>query len=224
MVLRGDTINQQLLIPINLKDIIPEDHPCYFVENVANRIDCSELNKQFEGKPGESAYPRQMLLRVSLMSMFEGGMSGRDLEAKIQTDVGYMYLAGMQRPDYRTLARFKKEHKEILEEAFELSVKIAKEEGLVKLLKIGIDGTKIKAKASINNMTNKEIIQILKNALQESIKKDEEEDLLYGEETGNTVPKTLIDKETFNQIYDKIKEETKDNKNKGKLRSTGKKY
>lgn len=224
MVLRDDTINQQLLIPINLKEIIPEDHPCYFIENVANRIDCSELNKQFEGNPGESAYPRQMLLRVTLLSIFEGGMSGRELEARIQTDVAYMYLAGMQKPYYRTLARFKKENKELLDEAFELSVKIAKEEGLVKLFKIAVDGTKIKAKASLNNITDKKLIQVLKKAIKESIEQDEEEDLLYGEETGNTVPKSLIDKESFNQIYEQIKEETKDDKkNKGKLRSTSKK-
>ena len=32
MVLRDDTINQQLLIPLDLRDLIPKDHPYYFIK------------------------------------------------------------------------------------------------------------------------------------------------------------------------------------------------
>ena len=34
MVLRDDTINQQLLVPLDLRNLIPKDHPCYFIKNV----------------------------------------------------------------------------------------------------------------------------------------------------------------------------------------------
>ena len=65
---------------------------------------------------------------------------------------------------------------------------------LVKLKHIAIDGIKIKAKASINNLTNQEQIDLLKDILKKSIKLDEEEDELLGDESGNSVPKELIDK------------------------------
>lgn len=48
--------------------------------------------------PGEFAYPRELLLRLVLMSVFDGGLSSREIERRTQTDVGYMYLAGMQHP------------------------------------------------------------------------------------------------------------------------------
>ena len=73
-----------------------------------------------------------------------------------------MYLAGMQKPDFRTFARFKEQNKDLIDQAFKRSVEIAKEEDLIKLHKIGFDGTKIKAKSSLNNITNKEQLKTLK--------------------------------------------------------------
>lgn len=39
MVLRDDTINQTMLVPMDLRNLIPEDHPCYFIKNVVDQID-----------------------------------------------------------------------------------------------------------------------------------------------------------------------------------------
>lgn len=49
MVLRDDTINQTMLVPMDLRKLIPKDHPCYFIKNVADYIDCSEANREFAG-------------------------------------------------------------------------------------------------------------------------------------------------------------------------------
>ena len=72
MVLREDKIGQQLLIPLDLRDLIPKDHPCYFIKNVVDLIDCSKANQEFRGTPGEFAYPRELLLRLILMSVSMG--------------------------------------------------------------------------------------------------------------------------------------------------------
>ena len=42
MVLKDDTINQTMLVPMDLSNLIPEGHPCYFIKNVVDQIDCSE--------------------------------------------------------------------------------------------------------------------------------------------------------------------------------------
>lgn len=47
MVLRDDTINQTMLVPMDLMKLIPKDHPCYFIKNVADHIDCSKANREF---------------------------------------------------------------------------------------------------------------------------------------------------------------------------------
>ncbi|WP_052331863.1 hypothetical protein [Methanobrevibacter oralis] len=70
MVLKDDTINQTMLVPMDLSNLIPEGHPCYFIKNVVDQIDCSEANKEFRDKPGEPAYPREILLRIGLDECF----------------------------------------------------------------------------------------------------------------------------------------------------------
>ena len=86
-----------------------------------------------------------------------------------------------------------------------------------------IDGTKIKAKASINNLTNQEQIDLLKDILKKSIELDEEEDEILGDESGNSVPKELIDKKSFEEIYKKVTESTKGDRNEFKLRRSSRK-
>ena len=46
-----------MLVPMNLRKLIPKDHPCYFIKNVTVYIDCSEANSKFADMPGEFAYP-----------------------------------------------------------------------------------------------------------------------------------------------------------------------
>ena len=47
MVLKDDNINQTMLVPMDLRNLIPEDHPCYFIKNVVDLIDCSKANQNF---------------------------------------------------------------------------------------------------------------------------------------------------------------------------------
>lgn len=187
MVLRDDTINQTMLVPMDLRNLIPEDHPCYFIKNVVDQIDCSQANRVFTDKPGEFAYPRELLLRLILMSVFDGGLSSREIERKTRTDIAYMYLAGMQHPSYRTIARFKVDYPDLIDESFKTTIKIAKEEDLVKIHHVSLDGTKIKAKTSMNKLTNEQQLKIMKQHLKESIELDEEEDMELGEESGKDV-------------------------------------
>ena len=52
----------------------------------------------------------------------------------------------MQKPIYRTILRFKLDYHDLIDEAFKATLKIAKEEDLIKIHHLSLDGTKIKAK------------------------------------------------------------------------------
>ena len=157
------------------------------------------------------------------MSVFDGGLSSREIERRTQTDVGYMYLAGMQHPSYRTILRFKRNYSDLIDEAFKMTIKIATEEELVKIHHVSVDGTKIKAKTSINKLTNEQQLKIMKQHLEKSIKLDEEEDEELGEESANSVPETLTDEEKFKEVFKKVNKSSKYDRNKDKLRASGKK-
>ena len=66
-------------------------------------------------------------------------------------------------------------------------------------------------------------MDLLKGILKKSIELDEEEDKILGDELGNSVPKELIDKGSFEKIYKKVTETTKGDRNEFKLRRSSKK-
>lgn len=206
-----------------MRNLIPEDYQCYFIKNVVDYIDCSDANSEFVGKLGEAAYPLELLLRLVLMSVFDGGLSSREIERKTRTDIVYMYLARMQNPSFKTIARFKADYPELIDKAFNISVKIGMEEGLVKIHHVSLDGTKIKVNASINQLTNKQQLELIKQLLKEGIELEEQEDDELGDESGNNVPETLSDKEKFQEVIEKINKSSNGDKNKNKLRSSSKK-
>ena len=183
-------------------------------------IDCSKANREFRGTPDEFAYPRELLLRLILMSVFDGELSSREIERKTRTDIAYMYLAAMEKPSYRTIARFKVEYSDLIDEAFKTTIKIAKDNDLIKIHHLSLDGTKIKAKTSINKLTDENQIKIMKEHLQKSIERDQQEDEELGDESGNTVPESLTDKEKFKETVKEIEKSSKNDRNHDKLRSS----
>ena len=134
MVLKDDTINQTMLVPLDLRNLIPKNHPCYFIKNVVDQIDCSEANKEFRDKPGEPAYPREMLLRFGFNECF---LTVDYLHVKIEritrTDIAYMYLAWYAESSFIGQLRFKLDYPDLIDEAFKTTLKIAKEEDLIKI-------------------------------------------------------------------------------------------
>src|SRR3990170_5701621 len=121
--------------------------------------------------------------------------SSRDIHKMTHTDTAFMYLAAMQHPDFRTICRFRSTHLDAIKDIFSQVVTVCKEMGMLGAGKISLDGTKIKANASVRQSKNadaldKEIDKILK----ESIEIDKAEDEMYGDSTPYQMPKELVDK------------------------------
>jgi hypothetical protein len=131
-----------------------------------------------------------------------------------------MYLSGMDKPDFRTICRFKIECAEQIEEAFKMTVTVAKNAGMVKLKHIAIDGTKIKANASSINLINQEEIQTIRELLKKGIAADEEEDKIYGDKRGDEILPELLSKTKVREMIQEARNPNSDTKNENKLRKT----
>ena len=151
------------------------------------------------------------------MSVFDGGLSSREIERKTRTGIAYMYLAVLEKPSFRTIARFKVEYADLIDEAFKTTIKIAKGNDLIKIHNLSLDGTKIKVKISINKLTDENQIKIMKQHLEKSIELDQEEDEELGDESGNSVLESLTDKEKFKETVKEIEKSSKCDRNKDKL-------
>ena len=83
------------------------------------------------------------------MSVFDGELSSREIRRKLRTDITYMYLAAMEKLLYWTLIRLKVEYSDFVDKSFKTTI-IAKDNDLIKIHHMDLDGSKIKAKISIN--------------------------------------------------------------------------
>ena len=109
----------------------------------------------------------------------------------------------MEKLSYRTIARFNVDYSDLIE-SFKTTIKIAKENDLIKIHYLSLDGTKIKVKTSINKLTDENPIKIMKKHLEKSIELDQQEDEEFGDESGNSVLESLTDKEKFKETVKEI--------------------
>ena len=106
------------------------------------------------------------------MSIFDYRLSSREIELKTCTDIAYISSTN-EKHLYKTIAIFKVEYSVLIDEAFKTTIKIAKDNDLIKIHHLSLDGTKIKAKISINKLTDGNQIKIMKKHLQKNIEKDQ---------------------------------------------------
>ena len=197
--------DQPLLMPASIQDWLPQDHLAYFISDVVDRLDLSELVEHYEREPrGGPPYHPVMMVKVLLYGYCCGVTSSRKLETRLLEDVGFRALAAHNTPDHRTIADFRKNHLGVLSGLFTQALALCASAGLVKLGHVSLDSTKIKANASKHKAMSygrmKERIAELSAAvdelLQEAEQIDEEEDRRHGKHRrGDELPKDLAFKQ-----------------------------
>ena len=147
VVFKGNLQGQTMLLPPDLGELIPADHPVRVVNDILERIDITELLRQYR-PGGTSSYHPRMLLKVLVYSYINNLYSSRRIEESVGQNIHYMWLAGMSRPDHNTINRFRgKRLQGCLRPIFTQVVLLLCEEGLLSIKELYTDGTKIEANA-----------------------------------------------------------------------------
>ncbi len=175
MAVREDKLGQSWLFPLCIGDFVPRDHICNLVVAVVSCIDVREIEAKYRDQPGNPAYPRRMLLRLLVQAAVDGVWSSRKIDKLAHENVIYMYLAGNEKPDFRTLCNFRRDKKELIEAVFKETVTVARDLRILKLGYLATDGTKTKANASKDHTLS------------------EDEDKLYGDKRGDELQKERIE-------------------------------
>jgi len=189
--------NQAYLLPPSLTDWLPQDHLAWFVLDAVEQIDLSEFYKKYRTDGvGNSAFHPSMMVALLIYSYCTGERSSRKIEKYCQTDVAYKVVTANQYPDHSTISRFRKDNQSHLKKLFLEILRLCAEAGLVKLGNVSLDGTKIKANASLSaNRTLKRLEQEIDKMLSEAEAKDTEEDKAYGaDKRGDEMPDDLRDR------------------------------
>lgn len=141
---------QLFLFPSSFDCWIPQDHQVRFFDEIVESLDLSEIADTIDlaQKRGRPAYDSIMMTKLVLYGYAEGIASTRKLEKACLERIDFRFITGNRIPDYRSIARFKKEHLPALAGLHEQILLIAASEGLIDMKEVAIDGTKILADAS----------------------------------------------------------------------------
>lgn len=199
-------MDETFLFPPSIRDFVPSDHVSHFIrELVRTELDLSEIYAGYrQGGSGNLPYDPAMMSAILLYSYTQGVYSSRKIARHCSERVDFMAVSGMQRPDFRTIALFRKRHLESLGGLFVQVVKLCEAAGLLKLGHVATDGSKMKANASKKKNKSYKRLKEEEQALEADIASwfeqaeaiDAAEDELYGEDkTGHELPAWVADKE-----------------------------
>jgi transposase len=135
------------LLPPSMEDWLPEGHLARFVVEIVGQLDLTTIKTAYAGR-GSKAHHPEMLLALLFYGYATGVFSSRKLERATYDSVAFRYIAANDHPDHDTIATFRKRFLPELTPLFVQILLIAQQMGILKLGKVSLDGTKIKANAS----------------------------------------------------------------------------
>jgi transposase len=192
---------QDLLLPPSLRDWLPGNHLSYFVSDLIDQLDLSAIEGYYEQEErGYPPYHPRMMTKILVYGYCVGVFSSRKLEKRLQEDVAFRVLAAGNEPDFRTISDFRKIHVAALEGLFQQVLRMALQLGAMKLGRVAIDGSKVKANASKHKAMSYRRMKEDEKRLREEVRRlfeqaeaiDVAEDAEYGpDHRGDELPAEL---------------------------------
>ena len=185
--------DQSFLFPPSLRDWVPEDDLSWFILDAVKDMDISGFYRRYrEDGTGGKGYDPAMMAALLLYAYCLGERSSRRIEWLCQRDVGFKVVSANQVPDHCSVARFRKTNQTALGSIFKEVLRLCSEAGLVKVGLIAVDGTKMKANASLSASHKADTIERqIEKILKEAAEVDEREDRMYGDKRGDELPPEL---------------------------------
>ena len=178
----------------------------YFVSDVVEQLDLRAIESVYEeGERGQPPYHPRMMTKILIYGYCVGVFSSRRIQKKLSEDIGFRVLAAGNQPDFRTISDFRKQHLAGLQGLFDQVLQIALQAGTMKLGRVVLDGSKVKANASKHKAMSygrmkeedKRLKEEVKRLLEQAEATDAEEDTRYGRDrTGDELPAELGRRET----------------------------
>lgn len=181
--------HQGFLLPPSLEELIPADHLVRIVNDLVDGLDIDVLVSEYKGG-GTSSYHPRMMLKAWVFGYVMKVHSCRRLAKALREHVPFMWLSGMQHPDFRTLNDFRtKRMKEVISDVFKQVVVFCVEEKYIDLSTLFTDGTKYQANGNKHKAVWKKNTERYKenvlNKLDELLAQIDEENEAENKKYGN---------------------------------------
>jgi transposase len=185
----GPQRDQPLLLPVDMREWLPEDDLVFIVLDAVAALDLGEFRRRYRADGhGRAAFDPEMMVALLLYGYCQGERSSRVIQKRCVRDVAYRVITGGLRPDHATIARFRAKHERALGGLFSQVLRLLAAEGMVSLGLLSLDGTKLAGNAA--QKANRALPQIEK-ILAEAAAADAAEDARYGDALETPAPRTL---------------------------------
>jgi transposase len=196
--------DQPFLLPPDMREWLPGDHPVHLVIRAVERMDTSAFHAgRRTGHAGAAGYDPVMLVMLLVWAYAQGISSSRRMESLCGTDVAFRVVCGGNLPDHVTIARFRAEFADAVTVLFSEVLILCARLGMGKLGTVALDGTKIKANASKSaNRTEESLAKMAAERAAAHAETDAAEDALFGPARGDEVPAQAADPFTRDERID----------------------
>lgn len=178
------------LLPPDMRDWLPAGHLALFIMDVLARLDTAVLHaRPKRGGIGRQGYDPDMLLGLWLYASARGITSSRHIERACVEDVAFRVLCAQDAPDHTVLARFLQRHRSDMTELFAQVLALCLKAGMGKFGQVSLDGTKIRASASMSRTRSLETLRKLADAEWEKAAKTVRAEEQAGIDYDDQVPK-----------------------------------
>lgn len=173
--IQGEARGQQALFPSTLDELIPADHVCRVIEVFVGKLDMEGLGflRAEPAETGRPGYDPRDLLKLYLYGYLQQVRSSRRLEAECRRNVEVMWLLGRLTPDYKSIAEFRRVHRDAVTATGAELVRMARQVGLVKGEWVAIDGSKFRAVSSAQAIRDREAVKRYLDELENADQQDE---------------------------------------------------
>jgi transposase len=199
------TPDQLWLLPPSPRDWLDENHLVYFLLDVVGEMDLSPFFERYRNSvSGQPPFHPRMIVTLLLYAYCKGVFSSRKIMSRCHEDIAFRVIVGEDIPDFRTISDFRKDNLSHMKSLFVQTLMVCQQAGLVKLGRVALDGSKVKANASRHKAMSYERMleteqrpqQEIDALLTEAERVDEEDDAQFGDRHGDELPDELARRET----------------------------
>src|SRR5665648_402474 len=218
MAYRYGNRNQIRLFPESMEDYIAPGDPVRAYDAFIGALDFRNLGITLDSnKVGNSEYHPQAMLKLLVYGYSYGIRSSRKLERATHHNLSFVWLTSGLKPDHKTIAEFRRKNKEALAQVLKQCAKICIKLNLIEGNTLFLDGTKIRANASINNTWTREKAQKALKNIDKNIKDiltqcDKVDDAEKGLGSLVTMDKELKDQKILQSKVENILKELQEDK------------
>jgi len=152
MAYRYGERRQQMLFPPSLEEYVSPEAPVRAYDAFVDALDLAQLGLNVqENQVGPPSYDPQAMLKLLIYGYSYGVRSSRKLERECHYNVAFMWLTGGLKPDHKTIAEFRHQNKKALIQVLRQCARLCMKLDLIEGNTLFVDGTKMRANASIKN-------------------------------------------------------------------------